>query len=38
MNYGTQPLHAEPIDAYRMETFKQLDLRAEKQFTLSGPR
>ncbi len=36
VNYGTQPLHAEPIDAFRMETFKQLDLRTEKQFTLSG--
>ncbi len=35
-NYGTQPLHAEPITAHRMETIKVLDLRAEKQFTLRG--
>ncbi len=35
-NYGTQPLHAEPITALRMQTVKQLDMRVEKQFTLSG--
>jgi hypothetical protein len=35
-NYGTQQLHAEPINTLRMETFKQLDLRAEKQFTVHG--
>ena len=36
MNYGTQPLHAEPLTAHRQETIKQLDFRAEKRFTLAG--
>jgi hypothetical protein len=35
-NYGTQPLHAEPLESHRMETIKQLDIRAEKSFTLTG--
>jgi hypothetical protein len=32
----TQNFEAEPFDARRMETFKQLDLRAEKKFALTG--
>jgi hypothetical protein len=35
-NYGTQSLHAEPLESHRMETIKQLDLRVEKTFALSG--
>ena len=36
VNYGTQPLHAEPVTSQRMETVKVLDLRAEKSFKVSG--
>jgi hypothetical protein len=36
VNYGTQPLRAEPLTAHRQETIRQLDFRAEKRFTLSG--
>jgi hypothetical protein len=33
----TQNIMPEPLDAHRMETFKQLDFRAQKDFSL-GPR
>jgi hypothetical protein len=32
----TQNIMAEPIDSHRMETFKQLDLRAQKDFNLGS--
>jgi hypothetical protein len=36
VNYGTQPLRAEPLTAHRQDTVRILDFRAEKRFTLSG--
>jgi len=36
VNYGTQPLHAEPITAHRLDTVRQLDFRAEKTFKVTG--
>ena len=36
VNYGNQPLHGEPITAHRLQTYKQLDFRAEKRFTVTG--
>jgi carboxypeptidase family protein len=36
LNYGGQNLHAEPLNTHRQENISQLDLRAAKDFTLSG--
>jgi len=36
VNYGTQPLHAEPITSQRLETVKVVDLRIDKSFALKG--
>jgi hypothetical protein len=35
VNYGTQPLHAEPITARRHETITQMNFRAEKSFGIA---
>jgi hypothetical protein len=36
VNYGTQNLRAEPLTSHRQDTIKQLDLRLEKRFKVTG--
>jgi hypothetical protein len=36
VNYGTQNLRAEPLTSHRQDTIRQLDLRAEKKFKITG--
>jgi len=36
LNYGPQNFQAEPITSHRLETVRQLDIRAEKKFKVTG--
>jgi hypothetical protein len=36
LNYGSQNFQAEPITSHRLETVRQLDIRAEKRFKVTG--
>ena len=36
LNYGTQPVQAEPLGTFRMDTVRVFDIRADKRFKLNG--